>query len=72
MPITVSIVLVLRSRGVCCVAHPHQRIDRPPKNPTQTAEAGAPATAMQELEAAEDAVVNGVEESSAAPELPVE
>ena len=42
VPITVSIVLILRARGVCCgpATAVHQRIDRPAAKPTETA-AGA-------------------------------
>lgn len=38
IPITLSIVLILRARGVCCASTAvHQRIDLPPKTPTETA-----------------------------------
>jgi cobalamin biosynthesis Mg chelatase CobN len=33
VPVTVAIVLVLRSRGVCCPKHPHQRVDAQTKPP---------------------------------------
>ena len=47
VPITISIILILRARGVCCApaAAKHHRIDQPPtgKNATQTAADGTPA-----------------------------
>jgi len=51
VPVTVSIVLVLRSRGVCCVSSTsavHQRIDRPPTKPTDVA-IDSPASLRQDL-----------------------
>jgi len=33
VPITISIILILRARGVCCVSSSFQRIDKPPAQP---------------------------------------
>ena len=46
VPITISIVLVLRARGICCVGTKFQRIDRPPVVPTESAIEAAPAASM--------------------------
>ena len=67
MPITVAIVLVLRARGVCCGGPAFQRIDRPPKQPTETA-AGGPAAEPAAIELS--AVVGGRTADAMPPPLP--
>ena len=58
LPITVSIILVLRSRGVCCVSTAFQRIDRPPTKPTQ---GGTELPIQPEPEAPAEAPANGMQ-----------